>query len=343
MNYTFTHIDNDQLLQDLSDLVIKERHATACVLAHISEVDARKLYLDQACSSMFVYCVERLRLSEGAAYRRITAARAGRRFPIIFEKLGHNQLHLTSITLVSSHLTAENHRDLLDEVGCKSKKEIEKILARRFPKPDVVPTLRALPQRLPEQPLPTEPRSPAENPCATATQQRASSVPTRSAEVLEPLSPRRFKLQVTLDQSACEKLEQAQALLRHRYPRGEFEHILNAALDALLEKTQKERFALGQRSRRQGVAREGSGRCGPDSRHIPNRIKREVLTRDGERCTFRDRRGQRCKETGMLELHHIKPFARGGPSTTDNITVYCRAHNQHAAERDFGPQQLSLG
>jgi len=64
--------------------------------------------------------------------------------------------------------------------------------------------------------------------------------------------------------------------------------------------------------------------------------------KDGERCTFRDHRGRRCKETGMLELHHIKPFAKGGPSTTDNITVYCRAHNQHAAERDFGPQQLSL-
>jgi len=153
--------------------------------------------------------------------------------------------------------------------------------------------------------------------------------------VLEPLSAKRFKLQVTLDESVSEKLKQAQALLRHRYPRGELEHVLNAALDALLEKTKKERFALGRKARGTAVSRE-------ETRHISNQVKREVLSRDGERCTFRDHRGRRCKESGMLELHHIEPFAKGGPSTTDNITVYCRAHNQHAAERDFGPQQLSL-
>jgi hypothetical protein len=48
-------------------------------LAHIAEVDERRLYLEAAYPSMFAYCVGALRFSEDAAYKRIQAARAASR------------------------------------------------------------------------------------------------------------------------------------------------------------------------------------------------------------------------------------------------------------------------
>jgi hypothetical protein len=44
----------------------------------------------------------------------------------------------------------------------------------------------------------------------------------------------------------------------------------------------------------------------------------------------------RCSETGLLEFHHVRPFAYGGGSTEDNIELRCRAHNQYEADLFFG-------
>lgn len=48
-------------------------------------------------------------------------------------------------------------------------------------------------------------------------------------------------------------------------------------------------------------------------------------------------RGQRCRETHYLELHHLRPFAKQGASVASNLTLRCAAHNALAAEQDFGP------
>ena len=53
-------------------------------------------------------------------------------------------------------------------------------------------------------------------------------------------------------------------------------------------------------------------------------------------CIYVDDRGQRCRETAFLEVHHVSPHALGGPATADNLTLRCRAHNALAAEQDFG-------
>ena len=49
------------------------------LVASLAEMDARKLYLGEGCSSLFTYCTRVLYLSEYAAYGRIEAARAARR------------------------------------------------------------------------------------------------------------------------------------------------------------------------------------------------------------------------------------------------------------------------
>ena len=71
-------------------------------------------------------------------------------------------------------------------------------------------------------------------------------------------------------------------------------------------------------------------------RYVSRAVRRAVWKRDGERCTYVDAMGQRCRETGGLELDHVDPHARGGPPTVANLRLRCRAHNALAAEHEFG-------
>lgn len=71
-------------------------------------------------------------------------------------------------------------------------------------------------------------------------------------------------------------------------------------------------------------------------RHIPAPIRRAVFERDAGRCCYVDASGTRCRETSRLELHHLKPFARGGAHWAENLELRCSAHNTLAAEDDFG-------
>ncbi len=74
-------ISDDDLLRWLADLSKESRRVESDLVAHIAEVDERRLYAREACSSMFVYCQEVLHLAEHEAYLRIAAARVARRYP----------------------------------------------------------------------------------------------------------------------------------------------------------------------------------------------------------------------------------------------------------------------
>jgi 5-methylcytosine-specific restriction endonuclease McrA len=80
----------------------------------------------------------------------------------------------------------------------------------------------------------------------------------------------------------------------------------------------------------------------PGSRYVPAAVRHEVWTRDGSQCAFVGSTGLRCTSRHQLELHHIDPFARGGPPTFANLTLRCRAHNRHEAEQDFGREHIAL-
>lgn len=77
-----------------------------------------------------------------------------------------------------------------------------------------------------------------------------------------------------------------------------------------------------------------------NSRYIPAQVRRQVLARDGLRCTHIDPQGRRCGEVAMLELHHLTPFARGGTHDPSNLAVRCAAHNYYAAEQDYGADRM---
>ena len=132
----------------LAQLLREERRLTAAVLLHLGEVEARRLYLPAACSSMHVYCVRVLAMSEDQAFKRIRAARAVRRFPVVGAAVAEGRLHLSGVVLLAPHLTDDNAAELVAEASGKSKAEIEILLARRAPRADVSERLERLAEQV---------------------------------------------------------------------------------------------------------------------------------------------------------------------------------------------------
>jgi hypothetical protein len=322
--------DND-LLQRLSEILQQARRVEGDLIAHIGEVDERRLYAREACSSMFVYCVERLHLSEAEAYFRIAAARAARKYPMLLVMLGEGCLHLSGIAILAPHLTEDNCERVLARAACKSKRQIEELVAELSPKPDAPAVVRKLPTR-PATPAVqlcpdrVEPASPPDHEPTVQSVQPALPASTTSART-EPLSPERYKVQFTASAELRDKLERLQALMP-----GDLAAVIEAAVTEKLERLEARRYGQTKSPRKNLEETDTS----PSSRYIPAAVRRAVRKRDGDRCGFVDSKGRRCTERRGLEFHHHDPFGRGGAHDPDTIRLRCRTHDVYLAEREYG-------
>src|SRR6266516_6691956 len=76
--------------------------------------------------------------------KHIRAARTARRFPVIFSAVADGRLHLSAVVLLTPHLTSANAAELVAAAAYQTKAEVQQLLARRFPKPDVSALLEAI-------------------------------------------------------------------------------------------------------------------------------------------------------------------------------------------------------
>lgn len=330
-------LSDDQLVAQVKVLAQDERDATASLVAHLAVLDERGLYRAEGYSSTFTYCVQVLNLSEHAAYGRIEAARAARKFPIILELLADGSVNLTTVTLLARHLTPENHLDLLAAARHQRKRQVEELVAALRPQPAIPSSIRKLPA--PDQASATPPRAECETPRLDSYEDSAPltlEVPVQPA-VVAPLAPERYKVQFTANAQMDEKLRLAQELLRHQIPDGDIAQVIDRALSALLKELKKQKFAATDQPRgRTSDRAPGDRGAASRTRHIPAEVRRQVWVRDGGRCAFVGRNGHRCTERGFLEFHHVEPYSAGGQATADNIQLRCRTHNGFEAELFFG-------
>jgi hypothetical protein len=124
-----TRLSDAQLLAEVKRLVARERTATAELIRSLMELDTRRLYLAEGCSSLFTYCTQVLHLSEHAALGRIEVARAARRVPAILDRLLEGSVTVTNARMLAPHLTDANHVALLDAARHKSKRPVIALLA----------------------------------------------------------------------------------------------------------------------------------------------------------------------------------------------------------------------
>ena len=368
---TVSRLPDEALIAELARLAGSERSATASLIAHLAEFDARRLHLTAGCPSLFRYCTDSLRLSKHEAYTRIPAARLARRFPQVVDRIEGGALNLATVRLLAPHLTDANQEELLAGAAYRTKDEVEELIARHLPRPPVPSTIRKLPTTmLPKTdgavPAITVPVGAA----PTAVQQRATGETSESMDseaqsspaldvaneptvlvaparpgVVRPLAADRYEIRFTATAATRDKLRLAQDLLRHAVPSGDLGEIVDRALTVLLEELTRRKFATVRQERDGKVAGDpksgarGSALRRRGTRHIPAAIKRAVWLRDAGRCAFVGTSGRCCGTRAFLEFHHLEPYAVGGHPALDNIQLRCHAHNAYDADLFYGQRE----
>ena len=333
------YLSDQVVLNQLHTLLARGRTTTAELLDHIAEVDNRRLFLPAAYPSMYAYCVGELHLSEDSAYKRIQAARAAARFPAIFEAVAEGRLHLTAVVRLAPYLRGENAPELLAEATHKTKLELEKMLAERFPRPDLPSLVEAIPPSS-TQPVP-EPLGPGADrlvPEPVGTGATSSSPPSATIDRarVKPLAPKRYAVQFTMSQRAHDRLRYFQDLLGHEVPSGDIAGAFERAVELAICQLERRKFAATEKPRR--IGRSQPRRSSGGSRHVPAEVRRAVWKRDQGQCTFVSETGRRCEARRGLQFDHAQEFARGGEATVDSMRLRCWAHNQYQAERTFGSE-----
>jgi len=368
------HVSDDGLRTGLAALLASGYRTEARIIAHLAEVEERRLHLREGSESLFGYATERLGLSNSEAFHRITAARIARRFPIVFSLIEQRALHLFAVCLLRDYITRQNHRELLAEASHKTKWQVQELLARRFPQAELPSRIRL------------------------------------SRAVIEPIAEARYRIEFTASSALKEKLEHLRALLSHWNPSGDIAVVIERALEIAIERVEKQRFAKMAAPRRaradsakratrdtpqkspadsiERATRDTPQKSPADSieratrdtpqkspagsieratteasrhaesseqvmslrrtksrrearAHIPNAVRREVAERDELRCTYCAPDGVRCTARAFLQLHHERAWARGGEDAADNLRLLCASHNRLLAEEEFGREHIA--
>ncbi len=311
------NLSDSSVLAGLTRLVRQSRQITAALIAHILEVELRQLYRDMGCGSMREFLVSQLHFSEDAAERRLQAAHAVRRHPMLLERVADGRLHLTALLMIAPHLGEADASEIVEAATHKTRSQIQALLLARKASSTSVPVQPDIALDLGE-PAPARVQSDGE-----PERVRDEPAPARVPQIE---GGRLAK--IALRQRTRETLRRAHDLLAGSVPFGDHDEVIHRGLIALVERLEKRKFATTSKPHRtQSVSAH--------PRTIPAPVRRAVRARDGGRCTFAGPTGHRC-ESRAVEFDHVVPIAHGGASTIANVRLLCRGHNQLEAERVFG-------
>jgi 5-methylcytosine-specific restriction endonuclease McrA len=301
---------DEALLSSFSRVLGRENKRKAEFLIYLSAIDARRLYAKQGFSSFFAFLTEKYGFSESSALKRIQASRLTHRYPFLFDEIASGKRTLSALSRIAPFVKDANAPLLFQETLGKSVRDVERLLAKRFPE---------------------------------------AATPDRLQKTVRPISEDQVHVSFTADLAFEKDLLEAKALLSHRFPQGKLSDVLGVALKSLL-KDLKKQASKSKKSKAEtttttnttapssiprGMQTKASKVPKP-SRHIPRGVRATIWERDQARCRYPKPEGGICGETHFLEIDHCWLFAWGGKHEEGNLRLLCRTHNQLMAEKFFG-------
>ena len=121
---------------------------------------------------------------------------------------------------------------------------------------------------------------------------------------------RRVKIEFTADERVASKIARAKEVLRHKFPKGRLEDIIDQALEDMLNKRDPQRKKEPQPKKAETNSEstsEAQAKKQSQSRYIPNELRQKIWRRDQGQCTYQAN-GKRCGEKGGIQVDHVAPF-----------------------------------
>jgi hypothetical protein len=285
-------------------------------------------------------------LSDASAWRRAGAAVAIYRCPEALAVLEKGQATITALAKISKFVTP----GLLKEICGRSREEVELIASAHSAKgasrdrtrPVMVAKKRAQEAGAGAQPAASTPPSLRPDDEATGESSLRGEV---SLTNIKLEFEKKWKVEGVVSERVIQKLERCKSLLSNKYPKGvDYDALFDELTEVFLEKTDPERRNKRRKQRSENKNNKAPSAASTNhnqTRHIPAEVRDEVWVKHNGRCAFVGVNGSRCNSTHSLQFdHHPIPFARGGPSTANNLRLLCARHNRHTAEQSFGKRHM---
>jgi hypothetical protein len=362
---TFRKMSDDELHLSAVKTSEKERRVTLILLKHLNEIERRHLYSKFSCSSLHAYCVKELKMDDGTAGRRVSAARLLKEVPVIEEKILLGSMTLTSVAQAGiffrkeavngNRLNVDEKKEIVLELENKSTREVDKLLLSKSETPEIHFKERIIPKTE----TTTEVRLHFdEETMAALTRLKeiwshanpyagfADIIKRASAEAVEKHDPLR-KIARSDARKAKANSAQVEATPAQKCKLAALEEGATAPEQEGVTAEVKERAVTSAPKCEAVVTKEAVlvqtyEDSGQSKRPFSKaEIKREVWSRDQAQCTQRDlRTGERCQTKHFVEEDHIIPKAMGGEYSVENLRLRCRAHNQRHAIDCYGVSKM---
>ncbi len=321
-------LSDSELLLQTKKAVTQEREATNFVLDHLREVEQRYLYAKLKYSSMFEYCTKELKYCNASAQLRIDAMRLSKDVPELKESLQNGSLNLSVIGTVQKFMRHERakykkryspdqKRALLKQVEKKSKLETEQFFTGISPEFIPHEKKRVL------SPTQTEIRLVADPELLELMElmkskliQKGNSDPSY-ADVFREGLKKALKVKATFSEAQGPELENN-------------------------KKSQTQTMATSpgevvKQSQAQATSPEEVKREVTQRPYISVLVRNEVSKKSQDQCTYISPiTKERCIVRRFLQIEHEIPFAKGGSSTAENLTLLCATHNRLKAIEEYG-------
>lgn len=295
----------DALNAKLKSLAQKERELLHEILLTIQLIDTRRVYLSLGFPSLFDYLVKAIGYSEGAAQRRIDAARLFREAPQLSSQIQSGQISLSQVSLVQKAIrqvskttkqkvTSQDKQTILKMISKKNHHQTQKTVAEFFD----LPILQIQKQVI----------------------QADSSV----------------RLELTFSQEQYEKLQKAKSLLSNSVPSGDLAQVIEHLSDRILRKNagrvSSEKNTLSNAGKPTATMAVKS----PQSKTVPAKIRKQVFETQGG-CQFKNAQtNQKCGGRWQLQIDHIQPRWAGGTHQPENLRILCGKHNRLVYQQQAG-------
>lgn len=322
INKSKTLTDHD-LNQKVKSLAIEERKLTKEILLYIAEVDKRRLYLRMAYPSLYEYLTKEIGYSEGAAQRRIDAARLMQKVPEVSSKIADGSLHLAQISKVQKIC-----RLIRKESGSPVELATQKIVLEKLENKTSIQTDLILAQEF--------------------------QIEVKASERKVIQQDESVRIELTLTKEEAELLKKAQELLSNKTGGSLKNTLIEMAQRIVKSYEPKTKVKLNHKSNYEpktqsngadenknefkskesttftatvAVDKKALKKKAVELKSVTPRLKKEILERD-QCCQFKNpKTGKICGSKHFLEIDHIQPRFLDGAHTSANLRVLCKNHN----------------
>lgn len=230
-------VSDEGLEMGLRAALGREREAAAEVVAHLIEVDRRRLYAERGYATLWEYAVAELSLSEDQAARRVKAVESVKAAPAALALLRSGALTMSVLAELSFVLRAGREfgvvdgDEVLDFARGRSVREVRRWVAEELGDEGPRDSTR---HRLPKE--------------VVESGRRRGTYPRAGGT---------YEVRFTAGEDFVRKLERARELLGHVVVDGDYEEVLGRGLDLLLEAEERRICGKNVGRRRTQAAEQG--------------------------------------------------------------------------------------